>query len=46
MVQVTVPVIAALGGIVFMSEAVTLRLAVATAAILGGVALVLAGRES
>jgi drug/metabolite transporter (DMT)-like permease len=45
-VQITVPVIAALGGIVFLSEPVTLRLAVATAAILGGVGLVLAGRES
>lgn len=45
-VQLTVPVIAALGGVIFMSEAVSLRLAIATATILGGVALVLAGRES
>jgi drug/metabolite transporter (DMT)-like permease len=44
-VQLTVPVIAALGGVLFMSEAISLRLAVATAAILGGVGLVLAGRE-
>jgi drug/metabolite transporter (DMT)-like permease len=44
-VQLTVPVIAALGGILFMSEAVSLRLAVATAAILGGIGLVLAGKE-
>lgn len=43
--QLTVPVIAALGGVAFMSEAVSLRLFVAAAAILGGVALVLAGRE-
>jgi drug/metabolite transporter (DMT)-like permease len=45
-VQLTVPVIAALGGIVFMSESVSLRLALATAAILGGVGLVLGGKES
>jgi len=45
-VQLTVPVIAALAGVLFMSEAVSLRLGVATATILGGVALVLAGRET
>jgi drug/metabolite transporter (DMT)-like permease len=45
-VQLTVPIIAALGGVIFMSEAVSLRLAVAAATILGGVALVLAGQES
>jgi drug/metabolite transporter (DMT)-like permease len=45
-VQLTVPVIAALGGVIFMSEVVSLRLAVAAVTILGGVALVLAGRES
>lgn len=43
-VQLTVPLIAAAAGVVFMSEDVSLRLAVATVAILGGVALVLAGR--
>ena len=45
-VQLTVPVIAALGGVLFMSEGVSIRLAVATAIILGGVGLVLAGREA
>jgi drug/metabolite transporter (DMT)-like permease len=45
-VQLTVPVIAALGGVLFMSEAVSLRLAVATATVLGGVGLVLAGQEA
>ena len=40
-VQLSVPVIAALGGIVFLGEAVTLRFALASAAILGGVALVI-----
>ena len=39
-VQLSVPVIAALGGIAFLGEPVTLRLALASAAILGGIALV------
>lgn len=43
-VQLSVPVLAALGGIVFLGEAVTLRLALASAAILGGIALVLLGK--
>ncbi len=45
-VQLTVPVLAALVGVLFMSETISLRLAVAAAAILGGVGLVLAGRET
>lgn len=40
-VQLSVPVIAALGGIVFLGEPISLRLAFASAAILGGVALVI-----
>jgi len=40
-VQLSVPVITALGGVVFLGEPVTLRLALASAAILGGIALVL-----
>jgi drug/metabolite transporter (DMT)-like permease len=40
-VQLSVPVIAALGGVVFLGEAITLRLVLASAAILGGIALVL-----
>lgn len=39
-VQLTVPVIAALGAILFLHEHLTLRLVVASLAILGGVALV------
>jgi drug/metabolite transporter (DMT)-like permease len=39
-VQLSVPVIAALGGIAFLGEPVTLRLALASMAILGGIALV------
>jgi drug/metabolite transporter (DMT)-like permease len=40
-VQLSVPVIAAVGGIVFLGEAVTVRLLIASAAILGGIALVI-----
>jgi drug/metabolite transporter (DMT)-like permease len=44
-VQLSVPVIAALGGIVFLGEPVTLRLVLASAAILGGIALVILQRQ-
>jgi drug/metabolite transporter (DMT)-like permease len=40
-VQLSVPVIAALGGVVFLGEPITLRLALASVAILGGIALVI-----
>ncbi|MBF2036462.1 MAG: DMT family transporter [Leptolyngbyaceae cyanobacterium T60_A2020_046] len=40
-VQLSVPVIAALGGIVFLGEAITWRLALASIAILGGIALII-----
>ena len=40
-VQLSVPVIAALGGVMFLGEAITLRLALASTAILGGIALVI-----
>ncbi|HEX8633914.1 MAG TPA: DMT family transporter [Pyrinomonadaceae bacterium] len=43
-VQLLVPVLAALGGVIFMSEGVSLRLLVAGSVILGGVALALLGR--
>jgi drug/metabolite transporter (DMT)-like permease len=43
-VQLSVPLIAAIGGVVFLAEAVTLRLAGASVAILGGIALVLTRR--
>ncbi len=41
LVQLAVPAIAALGGIVFIGESLTARLVVATLAILGGIALAL-----
>ncbi len=40
-VQLSVPVIAALGGIVFLGEPMTLRLLMASVTILGGIALVI-----
>ena len=40
-VQLSVPVIAALGGILFLGEVLTLRWVLASAAILGGIALVI-----
>ncbi len=39
--QLSVPAIAAVGGIVFLDEALSLRLVLASAAILGGIALVI-----
>jgi drug/metabolite transporter (DMT)-like permease len=43
-VQLSVPLIAALGGVLLLGEAVSLRLGVAALAILGGIALVLGSR--
>jgi drug/metabolite transporter (DMT)-like permease len=43
-VQLSVPIIAAFGGVLLLGEAVTPRLAVASAATLGGIWLVLAQR--
>lgn len=40
-VQLSVPVIAAAGGVIFLGEPITLRLLFASAAILGGIALVI-----
>jgi drug/metabolite transporter (DMT)-like permease len=44
-VQLSVPVIAALGAVVMLDEPVTLRLALTSAVILGGVALVIVDRR-
>jgi drug/metabolite transporter (DMT)-like permease len=44
-VQLSVPVIAAIGGIIFLGEPISLRLALASAAILGGIALVIAEKR-
>lgn len=45
-VQLTVPAIAAAGGVVFIAEPLTTRLAICTAGILGGVALALRASET
>jgi drug/metabolite transporter (DMT)-like permease len=45
-VQLSVPVIAAMGGIVFLGETLSLRLVFASAAILGGIALVIKKKNS
>lgn len=45
-VQLSVPVIAAFGGVILLSEDVTLRLLIASAATLGGVAIVLTQRAA
>jgi drug/metabolite transporter (DMT)-like permease len=45
-VQLSVPVLAAVGGILFLGEAMTLRLAVASIAVLGGIALVIVERHA
>lgn len=44
--QLSVPVIAALGGVALLGETVTLRLFAAALAILGGIALVFIGRKA
>lgn len=44
-VQLSVPVIAALAGIVFLGESMTLRLVLASVAILGGVAMVILEKQ-
>jgi drug/metabolite transporter (DMT)-like permease len=40
-VQLSVPILAAAGGVFFLGEPLTLRLLVASVAILGGIALVI-----
>jgi len=44
-VQLSVPVIAAIGGVAFMGETLTMRLVIASAAVLGGIALVIRDRR-
>jgi drug/metabolite transporter (DMT)-like permease len=43
--QLLVPIIATIGGVIFASEAVTLHLIIATTGVLGGVLLVILGRK-
>jgi drug/metabolite transporter (DMT)-like permease len=44
-VQLSVPLLAAIGGVLFLSEAITYRLLVSSLVILGGVALAIWGRD-
>ena len=44
-VQLLVPILAALGGVLFLSEQISLRLALATVTVLGGIGLALYARE-
>ena len=44
-VQLSVPIIAAVGGIIFLAEALSTRLVVAALLVLGGVALAILGRQ-
>lgn len=43
--QLLVPVIATIGGVVFMDEIMTLRLQLSTVTVLGGIALVILGKQ-
>ncbi len=45
-IQLSVPIIAALGGVIILGEPVTLRLVLASVAILGGIALVIMKKPS
>lgn len=45
-VQLSVPVLATLGGVLFLGESITLRLVLASTAILGGIALVILEKRS
>jgi drug/metabolite transporter (DMT)-like permease len=45
-VQLSVPVLASVGGILFLSESITLRLLLASALTLGGIGLVIIERSS
>lgn len=45
-VQLSVPVIAAFGGVLFLGESITARLLIASAATLGGIAIVLSQRAA
>ena len=44
-VQLSVPIIAALAGVVLLDEALSLRLALSSLAVLGGIALILCAKQ-
>lgn len=45
MVQLSVPVLAAIGGVLFLAESLTLRLTLASVLVLGGIGLAITGRS-
>ena len=45
-VQLAVPILAAVGGVVWLAEMVSVRLVLSTVMVVGGIGLALAGRES
>jgi drug/metabolite transporter (DMT)-like permease len=44
-VQLSVPILAALGGVLVLSEEITVRLMISATVTLGGIALSMAGRK-
>jgi drug/metabolite transporter (DMT)-like permease len=44
-VQLSVPILAAAGGVIFLSESISMRLVISALIVLGGVSLALVGRE-
>jgi drug/metabolite transporter (DMT)-like permease len=44
-VQLSVPVLAAIGGVLFLSEDITYRLVISSIVVLGGVAVAIWGRD-
>jgi drug/metabolite transporter (DMT)-like permease len=44
-VQLSVPVLAAAGGVIFLAELISIRLVISTILVLGGIALAMIGRE-
>lgn len=44
-VQLSVPILAAAGGVIFLTEAISARLVLSTIMVLGGIALAIVGRE-
>lgn len=44
--QLTVPVLAALGGVMFLAETISTRLVLASLLVLGGVSLTILGRRT
>ena len=44
--KLSVPVLAAMAGILFLGEPITLRFVISTVAVLGGIALALMGKAS